>query len=251
MKKMIVMVSLLSWMMGVCGAGYDREALEADRAFFTDGSCSRLKAEVKEADLGQFHSELLKRVASDMLAGRYDGTYRATSYEAYPSPRALAAMLKLGEGFSRYENMTGMCLAAGEQVVLVGDTGGKKVSLLIPDWMRKPAAGIEPTKDPNGWGLHKQQIALEEGVNLIEVKKGGNVYVSYFDDQAETAPAVTVHFPTGQVNGYFDAGRDTNADWDRLLDEAVSPIMDARGKHIQVAYPVEWFKTYTRGRGWS
>jgi hypothetical protein len=29
----------------------------------------------------------------------------------------------------------------------------------------------------------------------------------------------------------------------------VSPIMDARGQHIQVAYPVEWFQAYTRGKG--
>jgi hypothetical protein len=51
------------------------------------------------------------------------------------------------------------------------------------------------------------------------------------------------------VNGFFDASKHTNEDWDRLLDDAVSPIMDARGKHIQVAYPVEWFKVHTRGKG--
>ena len=58
-----------------------------------------------------------------------------------------------------------------------------------------------------------------------------------------------MHFPTGKVNGFFDASKHTDADWDRLLDEAVSPIMDARGKHIQVAYPVEWLNVYTRGKG--
>ena len=86
-------------------------------------------------------------------------------------------------------------------------------------------------------------------MNAVTVKKGGNVYVSYFDDDARHAPRVTVHFPTGQVNGFFDAAKQTNADWDRLLEQAVSPIMDARGKHIQVAYPVEWFKVHTRGQG--
>jgi hypothetical protein len=60
---------------------------------------------------------------------------------------------------------------------------------------------------------------------------------------------VAVHFPTGKVNGFFDGTKHTDEDWDRLLDQAVSPIMDARGKHIQVAYPVEWFKVYTRGKG--
>ena len=133
--------------------------------------------------------------------------------------------------------------------MLVGKTGGKELSLLIPEWMRKPAKGIPPEEDPNGWGLNKQEIKLVEGPNVIQVAKGGLVYVSYFDDHAETAPKACVHFPTGKVNGFFDASRQTNVDWDRLLDHAVNPIMDARGKHIQVAYPVEWFNAYARGKG--
>ncbi len=217
--------------------------------FFTDGSCRQLKTDVQSKDLDGFQSPLLKKVAAGMLGATYDKTYLAATYEAYPSPRALDAALKLGDGFSRYENITGIFLEAGEHVVCVGNTGGKRLSLLIPDWMRKPAEGIKPSRDPNGWGLRKQEIGLKEGVNLIQVGNGGNVYVSYFDDHAETAPAVCVHFPTGKVNGFFDASKHTNADWDRLLDQAVGPIMDARGKHIQVAYPVEWFNVYTRGKG--
>ena len=46
-----------------------------------------------------------------------------------------------------------------------GQRGGKELALLIPDWMRKPPEGVEPTKDPNGWGLHKQRIVLQEGVS--------------------------------------------------------------------------------------
>jgi len=249
MKRFIVSVSLLLCWLIPCDAANDIEAVKADMTFFTDSSCRQLKMGMKLKDLDGFKSDLLKTVASGILSGTYDTTYRATKYEAYPSPRQLARTLKLGDGFSRYENITGICLEPGEHVVFVGNTAGKKLSLLIPDWMRKPAKGINPTKDPNGWGLHKQRIALEEGVNVISVKKGGNVYVSYFDDHAAKAPKIPVHFPTGKVNGFFDISKHTNADWDRLLDQAVSPIMDARGKHIQVAYPIEWFNVYTRGKG--
>ena len=227
----------------------DVEALRADMKFFTDPSCSQLKTSVRLTDLAAFKSDLLKTVAAGMLDGTYDRTFRAASYEASPSPRQLGATLKLGNGFSRYENITGIYLEAGEHVVFVGSTGGKEISLLIPDWMRKPPEGVDPAKDPRGWGLYKQTIRLQEGFNVVQVTKSGNAYVSYFDDHAEQAPKVTVHFPKGKVNGFFDAARHTNADWDRLLDRAVSPIMDARGKHIQVAYPVEWFKKYTRGKG--
>ena len=237
------------WFPCAAAAANDAEALKADSGFFTDSSCSRLKMNVTAADLGGFRNDALKAVAAAILDGTFDRTYRAAAYEAYPSPHELGNTLKLGDGFSRYENITGICLDAGEHVVMVGPTAGKRLSLLIPDWMRKPAEGINPTKDPNGWGLHKQVIPLKEGPNIIHVDKGGNAYVSYFDDDAEHAPKITVHFPTGRINGFFDATSQSNADWDRLLDHAVSPIMDARGKHIQVAYPVEWFKTYTRGKG--
>ncbi|MGB2821689.1 MAG: M60 family metallopeptidase [Phycisphaerae bacterium] len=249
MKRCFLFVPFLLWSLTAFGAKYDMQALKADMAFFTDPSCSRLKKTVQSKDLDRFKSPLLRTVAAGMLNGTYDRTYRAASYEAYPSPRELAKTLKLGSGFSRYENITGICLDAGENVVFVGDTGGKELSLLIPDWMRKPGKGVKPSKDPNGWGLHKQRIELATGPNVIDVKKAGNVYVSYFDDHAEKAPKVSVHFPTGKVNGFLDASKHTNADWDRLLDSAVSPILDARGKHIQVAYPVEWFNVYTRGKG--
>jgi len=249
MRRFILYLFLSLWPLRACGAANDIEALQADMAFFTDTSCRQLKTGVQLKDLNDFKSDLLKNVAAGLLKATYDKTYRAANYEAYPSARALDRTLKLGDGFSRYENITGIYLEAGEHVVLVGSTGGKQLSLLIPNWMRKPAEGINPTKDPNGWGLKRRQIVLEEGVNVIQVNQGGNVYVSYYDDHAEEAPKIPVHFPTGSVNGFFDISKHTNADWDRLLDEAVSPIMDARGKHIQVAYPVEWFNVYTRGEG--
>lgn len=242
---------LVVWMLAAAAltgrAGESLEALQADMHFFADLSCAELKGDVKNTE--GFKSELLKKIGTGMLAGSYDCTYRITEYEAYPSPRELGRELKLGDGFSRYENITGIYLDEGEQVVFVGQTAGRKLSLLIPDWMRKPPEGVEPTKDPNGWGLHKQEVELKEGVNVIHVKKGSNAYVSYFDDEAERAPKVKIHFATGRINGFFDAARDNNEDWDRLLDQAVGPVMDARGKHIQVAYPVEWLKVHTRSKG--
>lgn len=240
---------LLFCSLNSCSQAIDPDSLQADMAFFTDPSCRQLRPTVNASDLDRFQTTLLKDVAAGILDGTYDTTYRAAAYEAYPSPRALDAALKLGDGFSRYENITGMYLEPGEHVVLVGPTGGKELALLIPDWMRKPPEGVKPSQDPNGWGLKRQRIAIHEGFNVIEVEKGGNAYISYFDDHPDEAPDVVVHFPTGKVNGFFDAARHTNADWNRLLDEAVSPILDARGRHVQVAYPVEWFNVYTRGRG--
>lgn len=230
-------------------ASYSTYAITQDLAYFTDWTASELKSQVKTKDLKNFHSPLMKELASSLLAGTYGSQYRVEEYEAYPSNKALYELLKLKNGFSRYENITGIYLEAGEAVVFVGDMHGRKLSLLIPDWMRQPTEGYKPTEDPNGWGLHKQEIELKEGVNVIQIDKPGNVYVQYFEDDISQAPKIKIHFPTGKVNGYFDLEKHNNSDWDRLLENAVSPIMDARAKHVQVAYPVEWFTYYTKGKG--
>lgn len=238
----------LAWT-GTARAADERDALLADLSHFIDSAGAKLKPDTTSKTLESFRSTILREVAASLLEGNYDTTYRAATYQAYPSPRALGQKLKLGDGFSRYEGITGVVLEEGENIVLVGPTGGKSIELLVPFWMRQPAEGVEPTKDPNGWGLKRQTIPLSEGLNLVNLERGGNVYIGYFDDAAETAPAIQVHFPKGKINGYFDAAKHSNEDWDRLLDGAVSPILDARGTHIQVAYPVEFLQIHTRSRG--
>lgn len=72
-------------------------------------------------------------MAAGLLNQTYDKPHRAASYAAYSSPRELGKTLKLGDGFSRYENITGIVLDPGEHVVLVGPAGAKELPLLIPD----------------------------------------------------------------------------------------------------------------------
>ena len=224
-------------------------SIEKDSIYFTDTSYSKLKKGVKKKDLKKIQNENLRDMAYKLYHNTYDAEYRVASYKATPSSQALAKELKIGYGYSQYENITGVFLEAGEAVVLISNLQDKEVQLFIPYWMRKPDVGIEPTKDPNGWGLHKQVIPLKEGVNVINVERSGNCYIHYFDDEPETAPIIKAHFLTGKVNGYFDASIHDNSDWNRLIDRAVSPILDAKGKYIQVAYPVEWFKEYTYNQG--
>ena len=153
-----------------CKGADDIDALKADMSFFTEPSCRELNDGVGKGDLGRFESDLLEKVASGLLNGKYDKTYRAADYEPYPSSRALQKAIKLGDGFSRYENITGMVLDAGKHVVFVGKTGGTKISLRIPEWMRKPPEGVKPDKDPNGWGLKSQTIKLRKGANGVDVE---------------------------------------------------------------------------------
>lgn len=228
---------------------YSTYAIESDAKYFRDWTCSQLKSGFKAKNLKEFQSPLMKKLATQLINGNYDATYKMQSYKAIPSNKALNKILKLSDGYSRYENITGIYLEQGEAVVLVGDLHGRSISLLIPDWNRQPTPGYPPTKDPNGWGLKCQTISLHEGTNVIYVEKAGNVYLDYFTDEPEATPEIAIHFPTGLVNGYFDSSIHTNEDWNRLLDQAVSPIMDARGKYMQTAYPVKYLKQFAYGKG--
>lgn len=230
-------------------ASYSTQAITKDLANFCDWTASELAEGFKSKKLKEFSSPLMRQLAEQLQAGTYESRYLLHSYKPVPSNKVLAKKLKLYDGYSRYENITGVYLEQGENVVLVGDLYGRNVNLLIPDWMRQPTPGYEPTKDPEGWGLKKQRIDLHEGVNVIYVEKAGNVYIDYFADDPETAPAVTIHFVTGKANGYFDAETQTNEDWKRLLDNAVSPVMDVRTRYMQLAYPVEFLKKFRYEEG--
>ncbi len=223
---------------------YSTQAITKDLCFFKDWTASELAEGFKAKQLKEFNSPVMQQLAEQLYQGNYESRYLLNSYKPIPSNKVLRQALKLNNGYSNYENITGVYLESGENVVLVGDLHGREVGLLIPEWMRQPTPGYKPTQDPEGWGLKRQKIALHEGVNVIYVEKSGNVYIDYFADDPETAPAITIHFVTGKANGYFDATREDNETWKSLLDHAVSPIMDVKAQYMQLAYPVEYLKKF-------
>lgn len=228
---------------------YSTRLITNDLIYFTDWTGGKLKENFRKKDLNKIGSPVMKQLATDLLSGEYASAYKLHAYSPVPSDKVLNKLLKLKDGYSLYENMTGIYLEAGEHVVLAGDMHGRNISLFIPDWNRQPTPGFQPTKDPEGWGIKKQEIPLREGVNVIYVEKAGNVYLNYFADDPETAPLIPLHFVTGKVNGYFDAATQDNDSWNRLLDQAVSPVMDIKTKYMQLAYPVKYLKQFAYGKG--
>jgi hypothetical protein len=247
------MILLLLWfpMLGLASgpAPDGLEAVQADLCFFTDASASTLAPELDVDRLNEFQSDALREVAAAMLNETYTPGLRLGQFEAVSSPRRLAQTLRLRPGFSRYEGITGLKLSEGDHVILMGPAGDATVTLRIPDWMRQPPEGVEPRKDPAGWGLKAQVFPLQEGVNRIQVQKAGLAYLHVVSDQPEQSAGVTVHFLSGEPNGLFDPAVHDNADWDRLLQGETHPILDMRGKYIQVAFPKIWLKTFAGGRG--
>jgi hypothetical protein len=210
-----------------------------------------LKSDVKKKDIKKMKVPAVRKLATLLFEHRYLPDSLIAKCQPILDPQVLGKQMRIGDGYSKFEGITGIVLEKGDNIVFLGETKGSKIKLLIPDWTRKPPVNIKPENDPVGWGLSKEVFTLKEGINLIHVKKGGNVYIQYFTDtNPENYPPVTVHFPTGKYNGYFDITRgDTEADFNRLLTNAISPILDMRGNYIQVAFPVDSLKKYTLGKG--
>lgn len=224
--------------------------LEAE-LIFNNLTATELKPSVGKKMINQISNPALRQLATELHNNTYTPGLRLANYEAYLSPKALGRKYSIGDGFSKYEGITGVVLEKGVQPIFVGPTHGERITLVVPNWTRRAPEGIKPTEDPAGWGLHSKEYALQEGINMIDIEQEGLVYVRYYtDDEPINHQAIAVHFPTGKENGYFDVTRgDNDEDFNQLLENAVSPILDMRGKHIQVAFPVERLKEHTWGKG--
>src|SRR5690606_19788024 len=118
-------------------------AVYADLSVFESPLAGSLKKGVTKKAIERIQNDQLKETARQLLAGQYDKQYRFASYEAYLTPTTLGHHLMIGDGYSKYENMTGIYLPLGKHVVLVdGIAQGQTVNLLIPNWNRRAPEGI-------------------------------------------------------------------------------------------------------------
>lgn len=230
---------------------YDLVSLNKDLALFDNNLATKLKKKVKRSQLEKIENSELKEAALQMLDGKYEFNYRLANYKAYLSPKALGKELSIGDGYSRYENITGIYLPLGKHIVLVDKIAdGKKVNLVIPNWNRRPAEGIKPDKDPNGWGIKKKTYPLKNGINVINVEDyDGLAYIDYYSEEPAKENMISVHFIDAKINGYFDSSKQKDEEWNALLNNSVYPMLDARGKYIQTVYPKEDLKKYAYNKG--
>ena len=196
---------------------------------FTDALCYKLKSDVTKEKLDALSNPFARQLGYYLLSGEYDTKFRLAEYEPYESLGTLAARLKTTQ-YNRYENPTGIYFDKDDKNVIFADGINDKypVKLIIKDF-------------GNNGG--ESSYALKNGVNIIVAKNKGNSYVSYYTDDYKNAPNIRLHFAMGKVNGYFDLERgDTNEEWEKMLSNACSDIMDMRTKRIQVAFPTQRFR---------
>lgn len=220
--------------MDLTGSDFD---VFADKALLT-----QLNEGVTEEQVQKLTNPLARTLATQLLDGTYDETFRVHKYKCILSPSALGKKLHIGDGYTKYQNPTGIVINPGRTVVLAsGIPDGKTVQLLVKKWYLTDGTTAQTL----------ESFTLRNGVNVINrsSKWRGLSYLSYFDDNnPEQYDSVGIHIVNGQVNGYFDWSC-SNADWDRLLANATYGVFDMVGHRAQAVFPVADLQKYAAGKG--
>ena len=185
-----------------------RAKLIEESKVFADLTGTKLNPKIHRKEIEELRIPIIRDLALLLYDKEYSPGLRLAEYDPYLSPDVLGERMRIGDGFSKYEGITGIVLDKGDNIIFVGETNGAKISLTVPEWTRKAPKGMKPEQDPAGWGLKSETFQLKEGPNLVCLEKGGHAYIQYFtNDDPENHLPIAVHFPTGKINGYFDITR--------------------------------------------
>lgn len=205
----------------------------ATGSVFTDKTCSALQETVTIEQIQAMENTFLRNLAMHLYSGTYDTEFRVQEYTAYMNPDLQRQKTKTSS-FSYLEDPTGISVKAGEEiVVLVGDTHGEQIGMMLMDWenMTYPKMRAEP------------KYTLEEGMNVFTADRNGLLYIYYMVNDVTGKQPVKIHIPTGEVNGYFNIDRHTNSQWKQLLQtKAKHKFLDVQGKLTHLLFPSDDFR---------
>ncbi len=201
------------------------------KTVFTDLSCSKLRADATDAAIAKLPEEL-RDIAKKIKSGDYaDADFRIAQYKAFSTPELANQLLKINP-LNPLDNPTGIYAKAGDEIyVFVGPTRGKNIDLVS----NRPLT------------LHTTTYPLEEGINKVKITSNGLLYISYQTDITKDAKPITVHIPegSGQVNGYFDITKHTDADWERMISDAPAEVFDLVGKESMMILTTKYLQKYS------
>ena len=199
--------------------------------FFEDYACTQLKANYKTMSEEEFKAalsaqnlpqsliEMALRVKSDTWndknaeANKYEKYFRIQEYQAYSHPQKWANNNQLmptnfGQ-YSQLTNPTGITIPEKELVLLFVNNDKPENCFL--------QAELVQGKNKTG-----TTINLHKGVNTIYANELSHLYINYMMDDVNLKytelPKIRIHVEGGRANGYFDATKMKNEDWNKLRD---------------------------------
>ena len=196
--------------------------------FFDDYACTQLKEKYKSMPIEDFKAalkaqkipqlliDMAVRVKSDTWnentdANHYEKLFRIQDYQAYSHPQKWANDNKLmPTNFGQYSQLTnpsGITIPEKEYVLLFVDKDAPKDCELN--------AELVQGKSTTG---RKEQ--LHKGFNVIYSDAPAHLYINYVINNVDLKyteqPKIRIHVEGGRANGYFDATKMNNEDWNKL-----------------------------------
>lgn len=198
---------------------------------FTDMSCSEL---LKGVTIDQINSipRFFGNIAMELFNESYPNDFRIAEYPAYSKVESWADKLLINpQGI--FDNCTGVYAEEGEElVVLVSDTHGHQITL---------------SSVPETDTYDRDDYVLNEGINKIDIKRTGLLYILYFvDDLSDTdSKPIKIHFPiqSGTVNGYWSLDEHkTDEKYVELLNSSTYKYFEVKGENTIIKIPRASFK---------
>lgn len=220
---------------------FKNQSNESAFEIFADDIFSSLKPSVNQDVIDTLTNPFVKTLAQALYDKTYAKDYRVCQFDCTLNPDTLGKRLHIGSGYTYFQNPTGILFGKGRHVVMVsGIPKGVHVTLDIVKWY-----------DPKNQGQSCEKYPLKNGLNVITKTTDweGLSYVEYFSGEPENLSTIKLHFVNGRVNGFFDLSKNTNAEWNNLLDNAKYPIVDMVGRHAQCVFPVAYLNKYARSQG--
>ncbi len=200
------------------------DQMESYESLFTDLSFSALQPGVSRNQLSDIENSFIRNLALAL----YDGTYderRVGHYQTYPDPTLISAENKTNR-MGSYDNMTGIHVAAGEDIVVFVNETVADLTLRVVD-------------HPQGY--NGADYFLNPGPNRITTSDSGLIYLIYNTDQAHETK---VNIATGTINGYFELGRHTQEDWEEMIAEASYGFFDLKGEKSHITFTTQELREF-------
>jgi len=193
--------------------------------YFSDLSFSELKSTVTRNQLKNISNDFIRNMAYAI----YDGVYereRIGDYTTYAEPSIIASHNKTNR-MGSYDNMTGIYVRAGEDLVVFVNETQTDLVLRIVD-------------HTEGYG--GQDFFLNPGPNRISSPVNGLVYLIY---NAEFEHEIKVNIASGLINGYFDLSKHTNEDWQKMIAKAPYGFFDLKGERVHITFTTPELRQHT------
>ena len=203
--------------------------------FFEDAACTKLKSEyqaMSDAELaaameicGDELISIATKIKNNTWAKR-EKEFRVSTYAPYSNPDHWSERL-VTFSYSWLNNPTGICAEGNEILFVFVGEDPKSGSTLELDAV---------VKNNNARGL---RTTLKKGMNIIPVTgKDVTFFIVYTADTRSSKviadfDSIPIHIEGGYVNGYWDKGRHTDADWvDITRNHAKSKYIFVKGDNI-------------------